>query len=423
MNFRKKKKYKTMKNLIFIFILFLSMPLFSQTATGDIETYIDNIIDNVPNSFGDEYETPNSTQLNNWDTVIDFLLANDVTSARAAVNSLNYQVTVFTDTSISPNQIFYVLEKQPTSSNYWGTYVFSKNPTRNNLIIQAPHIKNDLNTGQQAVYCFKNTLARAVFINGTHRCNSTDFSMCSGTTSTCNSGNQSYRISDLAHNVTSMFQKTTDNLFTNISNSVFIQLHGFGRNSSDPYVIMSNGTRQTPTIDYAALIKNELLNEDSSLTFQLAHINTSWTRLIGFTNTQGRLVNNSANDCNTSATTTTGRFIHVEQERTKLRDNESGWSKMSNALLNVFPSTLSLKDFNLNASISISPNPTSGTVVIYAKEVYEIEIYNSYGQRIRVKKISRENNPSIDLKKESSGIYYLKIRTTNGLALKKVVRL
>jgi hypothetical protein len=421
MNFRKKKKYKTMKNLIFI--LFLSMPLFSQTATGDIEIYIDNIIDNVPNSFGDEYETPNSTQLNNWDTVIDFLLANDITNARAAVNSLNYQVTVFTDTSISPNQIFYVLEKQPTSSNYWGTYVFSKTPTRNNLIIQAPHVKNDLNTGQQAVYCFKNTLARALFISGTHRCNSTDFSSCSGTTSTCNSGTQSYRISDMAHNVTTMFQKTTDNLFTNISNSVFIQLHGFGRNSSDPYVIMSNGTRQTPTTDYAALIKNELLNEDSSLTFQLAHINTNWTRLIGFTNTQGRLVNNATNDCNNAATTTTGRFIHVEQERTKLRNNESGWSKMGNALLNVFPSTLSLKDFNLNASIFISPNPTKGTVVIQAKEVYQVEIYNLLGQRIRLEKMNSKNNPSIDLHKEPSGIYYFKMKTNDGFALKKVIRL
>ena len=255
-----------MKSLIFI--LFLSIPLFSQTATGDIEIYIDNIIDNLPNSFGGDYATPNSTQLYNWDSVIDFLLVNDLANARAAVNSLNYQVTLFTDTSISPNQIFYVLEKQPTSSNYWGTYVFSKTPTRNNLIIQAPHVKNDLNTGQQAVYCFKNTLARALFISGTHRCNSTDFSSCSGTTSTCNSGTQSYRISDMAHNVTTMFQKTTDNLFTNISNSVFIQLHGFGRSSSDPYVIMSNGTRQTPTTDYAVLIKNELLNEDSSLTFQ-----------------------------------------------------------------------------------------------------------------------------------------------------------
>lgn len=412
-----------MKNLIFIFILFLSIPLFSQTATGDIEIYIDNIIDNVPNSSGGDYATPNSTQLNNWDSVIDFLLANDLANARAVVNSLNYQVTLFTDTSISPNQIFYVLEKQPTSSNYWGTYVFSKTPTRNNLIIQAPHIKNDVNTGQQAVYCFKNTLARAVFISGTHRCNSTDFSSCSGTTSTCSSGAQSYRISDMAHNVTTMFQQTTDNLFRNISNAIFIQLHGFGRSSSDPYVIMSNGTRQTPTTDYAALIKNELLNEDSSLTFQLAHINTSWTRLIGFTNTQGRLINNSSNHCSASATNTSGRFIHVEQERTKLRENATGWVKMSNALLNVFPSTLSLDDFNLNATISISPNPTSGKVLIHAKQVYQIVLYNLYGQIIMSKKIDKEDNPSINFTKESSGVYFLKINTTEGFALKKVIRL
>jgi hypothetical protein len=412
-----------MKNLIFIFILFLSIPLFSQTATGDIEIYIDNIIDNVPNSSGGDYATPNSTQLNNWDSVIDFLLANDLANARAVVNSLNYQVTLFTDTSISPNQIFYVLEKQPTSSNYWGTYVFSKTPTRNNLIIQAPHIKNDVNTGQQAVYCFKNTLARAVFISGTHRCNSTDFSSCSGTTSTCSSGAQSYRISDMAHNVTTMFQQTTDNLFRNISNAIFIQLHGFGRSSSDPYVIMSNGTRQTPTTDYAALIKNELLNEDSSLTFQLAHINTSWTRLIGFTNTQGRLINNSSNHCSASATNTSGRFIHVEQERTKLRENATGWVKMSNALLNVFPSTLSLDDFNLNATISISPNPTSGKVLIHAKQVYQIVLYNLYGQIIMSKKIDKEDNPSINFIKESSGVYFLKINTTEGFALKKVIRL
>ncbi|MFT5213484.1 MAG: hypothetical protein ACI9WV_001206 [Patiriisocius sp.] len=412
-----------MKNLIFIFILFLSIPLFSQTATGDIEIYIDNIIDNVPNSSGDDYATPNSTQLNNWDSVIDFLLANDLANARAAVNSLNYQVTLFTDTSISPNQIFYVLEKQSSSSNYWGTYIFSKTPTRNNLIIQAPHIKNDVNTGQQAVHCFKNTLARAVFISGTHRCNSANFSSCSGTTTTCSSGSQSYRISDMAHNVTTMFQQTTDNLFRNISNAIFIQLHGFGRSSSDPYVIMSNGTRQTPTTDYAALIKNELLNEDSSLTFQLAHINTSWTRLIGFTNTQGRLINNSSNHCSASATNTSGRFIHVEQERTKLRENATGWVKMSNALLNVFPSTLSLDDFNLNATISISPNPTSGKVLIHAKQVYQIVLYNLYGQIIMSKKIDKEDNPSINFTKESSGVYFLKINTTEGFALKKVIRL
>ncbi|MEN8185750.1 MAG: hypothetical protein ABFR05_01340 [Bacteroidota bacterium] len=46
---------------------------------------------------------------------------------------------------------------------------------------------------------------------------------------------------------------------------------------------MSNGTRETPTLDYAELIKEVLLVEDNTLTFKLAHKDQSWTRLIGFT--------------------------------------------------------------------------------------------------------------------------------------------
>ena len=412
---------KNIKNsFILIFVLVSSMSLVAQTATGDIETYMDNIIDNVPGSSGDDYSDPNATQINTWNTIIDFLLADNLASARSTANGLDYQVTEFTDTSISPNQIFYVLEKESSSPNYWGTYVFSKTPTRNNLIIQAPHSKYDTNTGKEAVHCFKNTVARAVFINGTHRCNSDSFSSCSGTTGVCGSSGESYRISDQAHVTNSMFQETTENLLNAISNSVFIQLHGFGKQSTDPYVIMSNGTRLTPSTDYATLIKEALLVEDNTLTFKLAHIDTSWTRLIGFTNTQGRLVNNSPNHCTSSATTTTGRFIHVEQEKSKLRDNATVWAKMSNALANVFASTLSAEDFNLNESVSIFPNPTSGKVNITAKQINQIEVYNLYGQKI---KIQKNNNSSIDLKDQTSGMYFLKIKTDKGIASKKIIRL
>ncbi len=305
------------------------------TASGDIETYVGNLIDNAPGSSGDNYVEPNSSELSTWNTVLDDLLADNLTDARLSACTLNYQVTEFTDTSISPSQIFYVLEEKSPQQNYWGTYVFSKTPERDNLVLTAPHSKFDTNTGKEAVHCFKNNVARAVFLNGTHRCNNSNFSGCSGTTSVCGSS-ESYRVSDLAHNTNSMFQKTTENLFNNISNSVFIQLHGFEKQASDPYVIMSNGTRVTPSPDYATLIMNALLVEDNTLTFELAHINTSWTRLIGFTNTQGRLINNSADHCTTSATITSGRFVHIEQEETKLRDDVTGWAKMSNALGNVF---------------------------------------------------------------------------------------
>jgi len=411
-----------MKNRITIILFLVPITvLFAQTATGDIENYIGTIIDNAPGSAGDNYVEPNSTQLNTWNTVIDFLLADNLSGARSSVTTLNYQITEFTDTSISPNQVFYVLEEKPPQSNYWGTYVFSKTPTRNNLIIQSPHSKFDTNTGKQAVYCFKNTGAKVVLINGTHRCNSDSFSPCSGTTSVCGS-NDSYRVSDLAHTTNSMFQETTENLLNTISNSVFIQLHGFAKNATDPYVIMSNGTRETPATDYATLIKDALLVEDNTLTFELAHINTSWTRLIGFTNTQGRLINNSSDHCNTSATTTSGRFIHIEQERSKLRDDQSDWIKMSNALTSVFSSTLSTEDFSLANTISISPNPTLGRVFINGKGIDQIEVYNLYGQRISTK-IDSNDLSFIDLSDWAKGAYFLKIKTNKRTTTKKVIRL
>jgi hypothetical protein len=409
------------KCFILIVTLLFSIALCAQTATGNIENYLGNIIDNSPGSTGDNYVEPSVSQLTVWNLIIDSILTEGIANARTNANSLNYQITEFTDTSISPNQLFYVLEEKSLQSNYWGTYVFSKTPTRNNLIIQSPHSKYDTNTGKQAVYCFKTTGAKAIFINGLHRCNSDTFSSCSGTTSVCGAST-SYRISDMAHTTTSIFQKTTEILFSNISNSVFIQLHGFGKQSSDPYVIMSNGTRETPITDYATLIKDALLIEDTSLTFELAHINTSWTRLIGFTNTQGRLINNSANYCSTSSTTTSGRFIHIEQEKSKLRDNEEGWVKMSTALSNVFSSTLSVENFNLNNRISIVPNPTSGNVYVTGENIREIVVYNSLGQRI----ISLENKMQnrtifIDLNMTTNGIYFLKIALENGVVSKKVV--
>ncbi len=414
-----------MKQTTSIFIiLFLGSFLFAQTATGDIEIYMENIIDNAPGSSGDDYVIPNTSELNKWNTIIDFILADNIADARSNANSINYQITEFTDTSIAPNQVFYILEEKNTQFNYWGTYVFSKTPTRNNLIIQAPHIKYDINTGKQAIYCFKNNVARAVFINGTHRCNSESFSTCSGTTTACGS-NDNYKMSDLAHTTTSMFQNTTEIMFSSISNSVFVQLHGFGKRSTDPYVIMSNGTRETPAIDYADLIKEALIEQDNTLTFKLAHKDQNWTRLIGFTNTQGRLINGSTDYCNISATSTSGRFIHIEQEKSKLRNNEVGWAKMSNALSNVFSSTLGTNNFEIVNSISISPNPSFGLVKVAGKNIDNIEIFNILGQ-----KLSSVNNPNykdvlfVDLNNMDRGIYYFRISLKNKISLtKKVIRL
>ncbi len=409
-------------NKIVLLLLMMPFCMFSQTETGNLEDYIATKISDAPGSSGNDYVIPTNTDVTSWNTVIDAILVDNIATARTIATSLNYQVTEFTDTSLSPNQIFYVLEEKSSQMNYWGTYVFSKTPVRNNLVLQAPHSKYDTNTGKEAVYCFKNLVAKALFINGTHRCNNSDSSSCSGTTSACGT-TAAFRVSDLAHNTASIFQKTTENVFNAVSNSVFIQLHGFGKKSTDPYVIISNGTRETPTIDYASQLKEALFAVDSDLTFKLAHIDTGWTRLIGFTNTQGRLINNSANFCSTSATVTSGRFIHVEQEKAKLRADASGWEKMKTALSNVFSSTLNVATYNLEKEITITPNPTTGLVKVTGENIKRIEVLNQLGQSVKSTNYPKNNSSVfVNLNKQALGVYFIKIETTNGTLKKKIIK-
>lgn len=307
-----------------------------QYESGNIDTYLRNLIDNVPGSGQDGYTAPVDAQLDLWEAVVGHILNDQISEAVAKSAELNYQITEFTDNTLSPNQVFYILaEYDSAKTNYWGIYVFSATPESEDLILMAPHIKYDTNTGYEAAYSFRNNVAKALLLSSAHRCNSDTETECSGTTSACGSSG-AYRISDLAHNTDSAFQRTTEVIATSQPSTVFIQLHGFGKGDNDPDVIMSNGTDETPDTDYASLIREALLEEDASLTFKIAHIDTDWTRLRGFTNTQGRFINSSPDPCGTSATETSGRFIHIEQARPKLRQDASGWAKMSNALGNVF---------------------------------------------------------------------------------------
>ncbi|PQJ81161.1 T9SS type A sorting domain-containing protein [Polaribacter glomeratus] len=406
--------------ILFLLLTFLSVP--AQTASGDIENYAESIINAMPGSSTNTYIQPTTANLATWESIINFILSDKLTDARALAGPINYQVTEFTDTSLNPNKTFYILEEKAVQNRYWGTYIFNKNPVRNNLIIAAPHSKFDTNTGNQAVYCFKNTLAKAVFINGTHRCNSFTSSNCSGTTNVCGS-TSNYKISDQAHATSSMFQKTTEVLYNSLSTAVFVQLHGFTKQSNDPYVIMSNGTNKTPTIDYAVQIKNALLNEDSSLTFKLAHIDTDWTRLTAFTNTQGRYINNSSNACSTDATATSGRFIHIEQEKEKLRDSANDWRKMSNALKSVFTSTLGLEENLLDTNITVYPNPTSNTLEIKATKIKSVELINVLGKSMRIYRTNElKNTLQINIEDLAKSMYFLKINTATSSVIRKIIK-
>lgn len=328
-----------MKSILLVGLVFYTVLGFCQTSqSGDIEVFVDNIITNMPsNSGGNNFAEPIASDFFTWENIIEDVLLDDAVAAHVHADSIDYEIILFTDNTVSPNKLYYVLQQKSGSLNYWGTYIFNPTACRSALIIQSPHPKYDTNTGNQGIYCFKNTDARAFFLSGTHRCNHSTYTSCSGSSTVCTGSSNPFQISDLPHNTNNVFQKTTEILYNNITNSVFVQLHGFGKKSTDPYVIMSNGTRNTPSgTDYATTLQNALLIEDNVLTFKVAHIDQSWTRLIGFTNTQGRMINGENDPCNNSANTTTGRFIHLEQEKSRLRDNSTVWAKVSNALANTF---------------------------------------------------------------------------------------
>ena len=409
-----------MKRTTLLLFFFISTFSFSQTDSGDIETYLQTIISNMPGDTGNNYLAPTAGNLTTWDSIIDAILSDDLTTARTTASSLNYEIIEYTNTSLSENKVFYILKEKSTQTKYWGTYIFSKNPERDHLILQAPHSAFDFNTGKQAIYSFKRLNNKALFLNGTQRCNNSTASACDGTTSVCSGSSEAFKISDMAHNTNTVFQKTTEILFNNIPNSVFIQLHGFSKRDTDPYVILSNGTNNTPTTDYASMLKTELLATDNTLTFKIAHIDTSWDRLRGFTNTQGRFINSSANPCNTSATATTGRFIHVEQEKSKLRQDAVGWEKMNVALSNVFDKTLSVNTFTEKILLK-TKNPFKNSISLSAKNIVKVEILNILGKSIYLKETSNEHI-IINTKNYSAGIYFLKVYTSNNTYSKKMIR-
>lgn len=338
--------------------------------TGDLSNEISSIISAMPGEDSNVYQAASLSDSNKWGTILHKLLSEDYTTAATLANELEYELIAFTDDSGETNELYYILRNN--GIHYWGTYIYYPDYSRS-IVLQAPHPKYDFNTGKEALYIFIQSKAMFFSMSGIHRCNSSIHSTCSGSTSACSEAIEDFRNSDMAHVNTSLFQQTTDTLFHKYADSYFLQLHGFYKKTSDPFIILSNGTQLTPNKDYISEFKTHLIHQDSLFgdSIKVAHLNTDWTRLVGFTNTQGRLINSSSDPCNNSANNTSGRFIHMEQEKTRLRQNESGWQKVSQAVKNTFPSTGAalvqtneLQNVNLSTALFQSEILSEGTAPI-----------------------------------------------------------
>jgi len=75
------------------------------------------------------------------------------------------------------------------------------------------------------------------------------------------------------------------------------------------------------------------------------------------------------------------------------------------------------EDKSLNDAISIFPNPTAGQISIDTDlKIESVEIYDLAGRFIQ-----KEKTNSFELENRSSGIYFLKIKTKKGIAVKRII--
>ncbi len=381
--------------LLSLLVVWCAIAVCQVSVSGNLKTYVNGFIDQMPRAIdGRSYQQPTPAQLVSWSSMVAYLVEEDLFSADTTAASLGYRVVLFTDTTANPHTVYHLLEKVASSPNHWGTFVLNPSAGRRNVVIQCPHPVFDSNTGKQGIYVFLLTRVYAYFVAGTHRCNTLIATPCSGTTTACTGTDAPYPVSDQAHVTDATFQKTTEVIAAHQPSSVFIQLHGFAQGTGDPDLIMSNGTRMTPSPDYALMLEDQLLLQDATLTFKIVHIDTDWTKLTAFTNTQGRFLNASPNPCSISAINSSGRFVHIEQSYAKLRSSEQNWGKMANAIIGVFPITTAYNESRGEEEPAVItlfqnyPNPFNPeTVVSFQLSVasdVRLAVYDLLGREIAV---------------------------------------
>ncbi|MCB2200992.1 hypothetical protein KQI63_16460 [bacterium] len=356
-----------------------------------IEIHLEQLFAEFPDQPNDTVYTPGSeVQQIAWRECIASLLDGDLVNAESMASIFGYMVVTITD----GDAIYVLLERDPDAEAMpWGVFALRNDPPYPYLMLQAPHALYDFRTGPQAIHAFAPSGATALYINGTHRCSSPYASPCDGVTSVCSGEEEPFRESDQAHAADGPLQGATLEMLDFNPGMVFLQLHGFSRLDGDPHIILSNGTPYTPSgFDWVRHVRDSFIAQDDTLTFKTAHIDPAWERFVGFTNTQGRLINGSSDACDLNPDRSTGQFIHMEQSYDGLRDNIDSWlhvAEMINVAFGTANAVEPERIIELPESpvlVHAAPNPfnasTRLTLSIQKTGSMRVEVFDLLGRRV-----------------------------------------
>lgn len=281
------------------------------------------------------YQPPNDNELGVFDNLVLALLNNDLATSRALAGSLDLELVQVMDSGGAGGSDLYCVRESLIRGRGFFCIDYAANSS---LHLSVPHSLFDSNTNHQSIAVLRGTGARYLSVSTTHRCANASASSCSGTTSVCGASGP-YRVSDMAHNVDTFFQRFSNLVFEEDNNSINVQLHGCGAsscpanmNAGDIVARLSVGT----TTDLAdgepvnrmrtsmQVTVDGLINGASVKSCSQA--GETDRKLCGTTNTQGRYINGETSDpCGTTATNFgNSRFLHVEQNSDLRRDDGAG---------------------------------------------------------------------------------------------------
>lgn len=312
-----------------------------EELSGDLRAYL-IAVGIVGTSPADAYEPPDSTELAQFTTCINQILAGQFQAAHDTAQLFNYRVIYYRDTVKGGRHI--ILREQSGFTTYRGVYALNLTPERY-LVVESPHPLFD-GTRQQGADLYIQTGAVAFMQTTTHRNNHTTLSPCDGTFT----DGEPYRLSDMAHNVDTFYQVAHMRFHLSLPPAVCLSVHGMGATTDYADVNISNGT----TTDIAnfesslsrrlAARMNELLAEAGDTTRSaVSHQDPGApATLSGNSNKQGRFTNGDPNPCIGGVTNAIlpERFLHMEQQPS-VRDtnlaNASKWSFVTQSLRDLMP--------------------------------------------------------------------------------------
>ena len=299
------------------------------TREGSLNSYLEKM------RFGIEgdglWVTPTLAQQNEVGEIVEDILEGQYSNANDKAAILDGEVLKFID-GTKEYYILHINLERMVSGNYrslGGTYVFY--PEGVNSAIQIPHPSFDINTDKEGVEAYLSLGSKYLLLSGTHR-NSSDV------TSSCQ---LEYKESDASHNNGHYFFSVHKALSMANDDTIFIELHGFGSSMRNTLwsqcdathnmelINISEGIDDLDETSFMYLLHQEITENTTikSCVYSPSNnvnVDDVYTSATGGThNVIGRLINDVTNVCDVPATSSSHRFVHIEQSY-EVRNNRRG---------------------------------------------------------------------------------------------------